>query len=213
MLSLLQGGDFMKVKEMDKLIDHCNTYFEQSDPLVSHPVVDFGLHIDILLYKPNEKYPFWKLVTMGASDYKMPKAPNTVGVYNEYMMFVAEDVDLMDKETLNWYRNKLLMVATFACYNKTHITYAHSFEWENEDPGDEMIAAFIEFPQILETTAALRCKISLFKTVACLQVVLLNRQDLNKLMEIGPQRFSSFLYPEDDSKPHFLCEQHRTDNF
>jgi len=108
MLSLLQGGDFMKVKEMDKLIDHCNTYFEQSDPLVSHPVVDFGLHIDILLYKPNEKYPFWKLVTMGASDYKMPKAPNTVGLYNEYMMFVAADVDLMDKETLNWYRNKLL---------------------------------------------------------------------------------------------------------
>ena len=76
-----------------------------------------------------------------------------------------------------------------------------------------MIAAFIEFPQILETTAALRCKTGLLKTVACLQVVLLNKQELNKLMEIGPQEFSDFLYPEDDSKPHFLSEQHRSDNF
>ena len=70
-----------------------------------------------------------------------------------------------------------------------------------------------EFPQILETTAALRCKTGLLKTVACLQVVLLNKQELNKLMEIGPQEFSDFLYPEDDSKPHFLSEQHRSDSF
>ena len=76
-----------------------------------------------------------------------------------------------------------------------------------------MIAAFIELPQILETTAALRCKVSLLKTITCLQVVLLNQQELNKLLEIGPQEFSEFLYPEDDSKPHFLSEQHRSDKF
>ena len=203
----------MKAKEMEKLIKHCDTYFAQDDCTVLHPVVDNGLHVDVLLYKPNDKYNFWKLVTMGASDYKMPTIQNTVGLCNEYMMFVAPDVDLTDKEILNWYYNKLLVVATFAYFNKTHITYAHSFEWENDDPNDEMIAAFIEFPQILETTAALRCKTGLLKTVACLQVVLLNKQELNKLMEIGPQEFSDFLYPEDDSKPHFLSEQHRSDNF
>ena len=198
---------------MEKLIKNCDTYFVQDDCIILHPVVDNGLHIDVLLYKPNDKYNFWKLVTMGASDYKMPAIQNTVGLYNEYMMFVAPDVDLTDKEILNWYHNKLLLVATFAYFNKTHITYAHSFEWGNDDPNDEMVAAFIEFPQILETTAVLRCKISLLKTVACLQVVLLNKQELNKLMEIGPQEFSDFLYPEDDSKPHFLSEQHRSDNF
>jgi len=203
----------MKNKEMEKLINHCDLYFEQSDCTVLHPIADNGLHIDVLLYKPNTKYPFWKLVTMGASDYKMPPIQNTVGLYNEYMMFVAPDVDFNDKEILNWYYSKLLLVATFAYFNKTHITYAHSFEWENDDPNDEMIAAFIEFPQILETTAVLRCKTNFLKTVACLQVVLLNNQELNKLMEIGPQEFSDFLYPEDNSKPHFLTEQHRSDNF
>ena len=203
----------MKVKEMDKLIKHFDTYFEQNDSVIIHPIVDDGLHVDVLLYKPNEKYPFWKMVTMGASDYKMPPITNTVGLNNEYMMFVDSDVDLMDKEILNWYHRKLLLVATFAYYNKTHITYGHSFEWENEDVSDEMVAAFIEFPQILETTAALRCKLNLFKIITCLQVVLLNKSELGKLMGIGPQKFSDFLYPEDDSKPHFISEQHRSEKF
>ena len=203
----------MKNKEMEKFINHCDFYFEQSDCTVLHPVIDTGLHIDVLVYKPNTKYPFWKLVTMGASDYKMPAIQNTVGLYNEYMMFVDSDIDLSDKEVLKWYHNKLLLVSTFAYCNKTHITYGHSFEWKNEDLCDEMIAAFIELPQILETTAALRCKVSLLKTITCLQVVLLNQRELNKLMEIGPQEFSEFLYPEDDSKPHFLSEQHRSDKF
>lgn len=203
----------MNTNEMKKLEKHFDKYFEQSDCIVVHPIVDNGLHIDVLLYKPNGKYPFWKLVTMGASDYKMPPVQNSVSLYNEYIMFVDADVDLMNKETLNWYHNKLLLVASFAYFNKTHITYAHSFEWENDDPSDEMIAAFIEFPQIIETTEVLRCKTGLFKTVACLQVVLLNGAELDKLMEIGPQAFSGFLYPDDDSKPHFLSEQHRSERF
>ena len=73
----------MKRKEMDKLIKHFDQYFEQKDCTILHPVVDDGYHIDVLLYEPNKKYPFWKLVTMGASDYKMPKSPNSFGQFNE----------------------------------------------------------------------------------------------------------------------------------
>ncbi len=204
----------MKTKEMDKLIKHFDTYFEQDDSTVLHPIVNDGLHIDVLMYAPNEKYPFWKLVTMGASDYKMPPIQNTVGLNNEYIMFIDSEIDLTDKEVLMWYYEKLLSVATFAYYNKTHITFAHSFEWKNEDPNDEMIAAFIEFPQIIGTTEILRCKIGLMKTVACLQVVLLNKEELEKLMEIGPIAFSDYLYPEDDSSiAHFLTERHRSEKF
>jgi hypothetical protein len=150
---------------------------------------------------------------MGASDYKMPPVSNTISQYNEYIMFVHADVRLDDQEIVSWYFNKLVMIASFARFNKCHITYGHSFEWQNDDTEDEMIAAFIEFPQIVETVEMLRCKTSLFKTVACLQVVLLNKDDLAKLMEIGPQAFSEYLYPEDDGKPHFLSEKHRSDIF
>ena len=76
-----------------------------------------------------------------------------------------------------------------------------------------MIAAFIEFPQIIGTTEILRCKLGLMKTVACLQVVLLNKKELDKLMEVGPIAFSNYLYPEDSSTAHFLTERHRSEKF
>ena len=76
-----------------------------------------------------------------------------------------------------------------------------------------MIAAFIEVPQIIGTTEILRCKLGLMKTVTCLQVVLLNKIELEKLMEIGPMAFSDYLYPEDSSDVHFLTERHRSEKF
>ncbi|MCM1441728.1 MAG: suppressor of fused domain protein [Roseburia sp.] len=203
----------MKIKEMKALTKHCDKYFEQSDCKVIHPIVDHGFHVDVLLYEPNQKYPFWKLVTMGASDYKMPEVPNTIGLFNEYIMFVDSDVDLNDKDVLNWYHSKLIMIASYAHYYQTHITYAHSFEWENEEPDDEMIAAFVEFPQVIEDIGILHCKVGLFKKVACLQVVLLNEHDLNQLKEIGPQAFSEYLYPDQDGGKHFLSERHRSEKF
>ena len=203
----------MKVKEMDKIINHFDKYFEQTDSMVIHPIVDNGFHVDVLLYKPNDKYPFWKLVTMGASDYKMPKISNTFGLFNEYIMFVDKEEDLNDREIVSWYHSKLVMIASYAKFYNTHVTYGHSFEWENDDPEEEMIAAFMEMPQVIPNVGILRCKIGMFKTVVCLQTVLLNKNDLNKLMEIGPQAFSNYLYPENDEKQHFLSERHRSGNF
>lgn len=57
----------MNVKEMDKLAAHFNKYFGQDDCNVLH-LFDLTPHIDTLLYKPTEKYPFWKMVSMGAGD-------------------------------------------------------------------------------------------------------------------------------------------------
>ena len=71
----------------------------------------------------------------------------------------------------------------------------------------------IEFPQIIENVEILRCKLGLLKTVACLQVVLLNRSDLDRLMEIGPRAFSEYLYPDGDGKQHYLSEKHRSEKF
>ena len=203
----------MNTKQMDMFMKHCDRYFEQTDCTVLHPVAEGPYHVDVLLYKPTEKYPFWKLVTMGASDYKMPKVQNTIAMRNEYIMFVDKDEDLTDRETALWYHQKLMGVAMFAYAQKTHITYSHSFEWENDDPADEMIAAFIEFPQIIPDAGILRCKLGLFNTTACLQVVLLNKAELEKLMQIGPQAFSEFLYPEEDGKMHYLSQRVRDEKF
>ncbi len=50
------------------------------------------------------------------------------------------------------------------------------------------------------------------ETAVCLQVVLLNRAETDRLVEIDPELFSNFLYPDDGDR-HFICERKRRDKF
>jgi len=200
----------MVQREMEKLTKHFDKYFRQSDCTVIHPIV-MEPHIDALLYKPNEAYPFWKLVTMGASDYKMPAPRKTLGDRNEYIMFIDPSEDMTDQEVANWYFNKLLAVALYPLATKSFISYGHSVEWAPDDE-EEMVSAYLELPQIVDDVGMLRCKLGLMKTAVCLQVVLLNREETNKLLQIGSEQFSEFLYPEEGTS-HFLCERSRSSRF
>ena len=203
----------MKTKEMKKLIEHFDMYFRQKDALVCHPTNDTLPHIDVLVYEPKDIYPFWKLVTMGASDFAMPAAKNApLGNRNEYIMFVDKSEDLADINLINKYVMYLMEVAMYPVSENVYITYSHSIEWTPNE-GEEMVGAFIEFPQIIEDSHILRCKLGLFKTVTCLQVVLLTKDEINKLLEIGAEEFSYLLYPDSDDSPHFIIELKRTEKF
>ena len=72
----------MNVRKMDKLIKHLDSCFEQSDSMIYHNDNMTNPHIDFLRYEPTEKYPFWKLITMGASDFKLDKKIQYVSVMN-----------------------------------------------------------------------------------------------------------------------------------
>lgn len=200
----------MNTKEMDKLIKHFDTYFGQSEPIVLHSE-NMVPHIDVLRYPPNEKYPFWKLCTMGASDYKMSAPVKALGNRNEYMMFVSPEEDLTDRDTALWYVSQLLETALYAVSTKSFVTYGHSMEWPAEE-GEEMAGAYLEMPQVIEDVGVLRCNLSFIKTAVCLQVVLLTREEINRLMENGPEEFSYYLYPE-EGKSHFLSQRKRTEQF
>ncbi len=200
----------MNVKDMKKLQEHFQTYFRQEDFSVIHPIV-MEPHIDALLFEPNDAYPYWKLVSMGASDYKMPASKDELGNRNEYMMFIDPAENMEDMEVANWYFNKLMEVAHYPITTKSFITYGHSIEWAPNDE-EEMVAAFLEMPQIIEDVGILRCKMGLMKTVICLQVVVLNREETETLLQIGPELFSYLLYPE-EGRPHFLCERSRSEKF
>lgn len=200
----------MTQREMDILTRHYSTYFQQEDCTVLHPE-HMEPHIDALLYRPNESYPFWKLATMGASDHKMTAPKNALGNRNEYIMFIDPAVDMTDRETANWYWEKLLTVALYPLSTGTFVSYGHSMEWAAEKE-EEMVGAYLEMPQMVEDVGILRCKLGLLKTAVCLQVILLTRQEIDKLMKIGSEAFSYFLYPE-EGQPHFLCERTRSEKF
>ena len=201
----------MKTKEMDKLMAHFDKYFKQSDCQVLHPL-SMTPHIDTLVYKPTSELPYWKLVSMGASDFRMPAKKPFLGDRNEYMMFVDAQEDLTDKETLDRYVMYLMEVAHYPIVNQCYITYGHSVEWKPEE-NEEMVCAFLEMPQIISVPNVLRCKLGLMKTAVCLQIVLLTKEETEKLLQIGPQQFSYYLYPENGSPRHFICELKRSEKF
>ena len=110
----------MTVKEMDKFIAHIDTYLQQNDCMVLHPLTGEP-HIDVLFYKPTNLYPYWKLVTMGASVYRMSAPKYCLGNRNEYMMFIDEDEDMENEEVRNQYVAYLMEVALYPIMNRCFI--------------------------------------------------------------------------------------------
>ena len=201
----------MNTKEMEKLTEHYNRYFGQNESMVLH-AEEMEPHIDALLYPPEGKYPFWKLVSMGASDHKMNAPKGTPGDRNEYMMFIAADEDMNDEQIAGYYFNRLMQVAMFPMESDCFITFGHSIEWKPLED-EEMVGAFLELPQLMEDVGILHCKLGLTKTAVCLQVIMLNRAEMDKLMTIGPQSFDAWLYPDGNAPCHFLCERIRSVKF
>ncbi len=202
----------MNVRQMDRFIAHCDRYFQQDDPKIFHSSLPQKPHVDVLCYPPNEAYPFWKLVTMGASDYKMPKASGSLGNRNEYMLFIHMDENLMRNEVWPWYLTQLMDIAMYSCNTGTPVTYGHSMEWEADEESD-MAGCFLEMPQILRDVGALRCKLSPFKQTVLLQAVLLTKAEIDRLLTIGPEAFSNYLYPDNAGPCHYLSQRHRSEKF
>ncbi len=202
----------MNVKQQDKLIAHFDKYFGQDNANVFHPDEHIKPHIDVLCYPPNEAYPFWKLVTMGASDYKMPKAAGSLGNRNEYMMFIDMDENLLRNEIWPWYLMQLMDIAMYSRNTKIPVTYGHSMEWAPEEDSD-IAGAFLEMPQIVADPGILHCKLSPFKTAICLQAVLLTKPEIDNLLKIGHQAFSDYLYPKENGPSHYLSQKHRSEKF
>lgn len=192
----------MKVKHMDKLMDHLDFYFEQQEPSVYHS--DFMIpHIDILKYEPTEKYPFYKLVTMGASDYKLSKI-NTIGRYNEYMVFVDKDAT---QQELMWHVELLTMIASFPFETNESISYRHSLELP-DDENSNMKGVIITLPKVIKNAGILSCKIG-FKTVKCLQLIPLTKEELDYKLKHGFDAIEKLFYPN-KGESHYLSEINRT---
>ena len=95
------GYCFMESKRHQKLYEHYKTVFGE-EPIFSLKLKKNVLPADMkpittLVFKPTDEMPFWKLCTIGASDYLMPERDIGWGRQanrrNEYMMLISPDVD------------------------------------------------------------------------------------------------------------------------
>ena len=193
----------MKKREMDNLIEHLKYYFNQSINKVFHDSYN-DFHVDILLFEPNEKYPFYKLVSMGASSYAMEKTSSLLPNRNEYMLFLSPDINI-DSDNFKWYLNFLSYISKYAYYEKANISVGHTIELE---PNSHPIFkhSFVLFPQIIEDSWVLKCNLGWFKSCACLQVIPITEDEYQKNISIGPDAFHDIFYPE-GGKPIFLADR------
>ena len=92
----------MESKRHQKLYEHYKTVFGE-EPSFSLKLKKNVLPTDMkpittLVFKPTDEMPFWKLCTIGASDYLMPEREigwgRKANRRNEYMMLIAPDVDI-----------------------------------------------------------------------------------------------------------------------
>ena len=200
----------MRTEAMDRWAEHCCHYFEQpsADCTVLHPTNHRKLHIDMLLFPPNEIYPFWKLATMGASDYKLPL---TFCRRNEFVMFISEDRDLRERETLTWYCDVLLSIALYPAENHIVMTAGHSIIWGRQE-GTDMFGAFLSLPFAVKDTGFHRCSLGFSRETFCLQATLLTEEECKCLVSIGTQEFFHFLQPQ-GQPAHFLSQRYRSQTF
>lgn len=156
----------------------------------------------MLIYAPDTKYDFWKICTVGASDYKMPKREGvrygeTASLRNEYMMFVPAGIDFSpNKNSWRWYAETLWRAASFAQQNKTGVVVTDILDFK--DRTQTMSAATLLFPEVIEDTDILQLKLGLGKVVTFLQVMPITAGEA----DLGDALYERF-YPHQGDRPSF----------
>lgn len=210
----------MNQKKFDKLYKHYVKYFNATEePRIFHPHTKPGeLHVDIVLIKPSEAFPFQVLATIGASDIRLKKDPRTISDRNEYVAFVPADWDMTAPENV-WVLNLLGATAQYPKETGELITYSHTIDCsailEDLQSDDfNMTAVGLLFPEVT-ASGVLRCKTGLFENVTILQMMPLTRAEMDEIIarrEKGTPDWADMFYPEDDTAYNqmpFLCARKR----
>lgn len=199
----------MNYNQIKKILNHYNKFFNSETYFSFSPISqNLKLKITILVYEPNEKFPFWKLCTIGASDYKMKKSKDIIGNFNEYVMFVDKNEKLdEDLELRNWYFEYLLICGNFPFTSKSNLSYRHDIYLPYSN--DEMVGLCILLPEIIEDINFLTNKISTFKKVFFLQVMPITKIEREILINENFETVEKLFYPENKENFQPFAQKHR----
>lgn len=126
---------FYSEKELDKLEEYISASYGKIE-FVFHEIESPDIHLDVMVIKPSEDQPYYKLVTMGAGAYKM-NVPRELKSYNleraEYVIFLPKDWDIESKTDEGyWPIGNLKMVGRLALNTDSWLGYGHTIS-ANED--------------------------------------------------------------------------------
>lgn len=131
--TIFQIKDYAKIAEFVKMIEHLSKHFGNLENILVNEHGDYP--IDIAVFGPNEKSPYWKLVTIGTSDYAM-KVPEQIVENNriELVMYLPIDWQLDKNELNSWPINTLIETAQYPREYDTFLGFGHTVEFENPFP-------------------------------------------------------------------------------
>ena len=178
-------------KKHQKLYDHYVEAFKQ-EPIfclyLKKNVLSDGMKpITTLVFEPTQDMPFWKLCTIGASDYLMPERDigwgRKANQRNEYMMLIGPEVEI-SQEKAEWLSlNSLLWTTAEYAFNaKENITVSDTINMQIKG---KYCGTVLLLPEIFKSPGIVKCFVSKHKFISILQVMPITRELLNKKLKKG----------------------------
>lgn len=184
----------MKSKKHQKLYEH------YVDIMGKEPIFSLQLKKDVLsdvaeqmkpvttyVFEPTDELPFWKLCTIGASDYLMPERDIGFGRKsnrrNEYMMLIAPEVEVSENSTEWLFLNSLLWAtAEYAFNQKDNITVSDTIDMGLDGKYRGVV---LLLPEVFKTPRIVKCYITKNKYVSIFQVMPVTKEQLAKKLKKG----------------------------
>ena len=164
----------MKRKKHQKLYEH------YVDVMGKEPIFSLQLKKEVLsdvaeqmkpvttyVFEPTDELPFWKLCTIGASDYLMPERDIGFGRKsnrrNEYMMLIAPEVEVSEDSTEWLFLNSLLWsTAEYAFNEKDNVTVSDTIDMGLDG---KYCGVVLLLPEVFKTPKIVKCYVSEHKYI------------------------------------------------
>ena len=159
--------------------------------------------ITTLVFKPTDATPFWKLCTIGASDYLMPERDigwgRKANRRNEYIMLIEPKAKI-DEQSTEWlfFNSLLWSTAEYAFNSKENLTVSDTIDMGLDG---KYCGTVILFPEVFKSPDIVKCYISEKEYVSIFQVMPITREQLSKKSESGADgvyRLMEQFYTHDD---------------
>lgn len=181
----------MKSARQQKLYDHYVGVFGE-EPIFSLKLKKNVLPenmkpITTFVFRPSDEMPFWKLCTIGASDYLMPERDigwgRKANRRNEYMMLIAPEVKVSEEETEWLFLNSLLWsTAEYAFAEQDTITVSDTIDMGLDG---KYCGTVLLLPEVFKSPSIVKCYVSEHKYISIFQVMPITRELLNQKLKKG----------------------------
>lgn len=145
--------------------------------------------ITTLVFKPTDDMPFWKLCTIGASDYLMPERDigwgRKANRRNEYVMLLSPEVEVSESTTGWLALNSLLWSTAEYAYNERDaITVSDAIDMGIKG---KYCGTVLLLPEVFKTPDAVKCYYTKHRYISIFQVMPITRELLLEKLRRGSE--------------------------